>query len=138
MRPKILSLLFLLPLLSACVDDRIAYEAGNGQIFTLIREQPLFWKKEVNLYLVVSRLPDCMRRHTLGQTGTDTRFELWQYRPDTFILKFDNRMVATETRTCEGLEQLQAPPADGLGTLLGTYGQGAEKFGFIPASPVSR
>lgn len=122
--------LLLLPLLAGCVDDRTAYQAGDNQIFTIIREQPYFWKNEVNLYLVVARMPDCMRRHKIGTAKTDTRIELWQYRPDTYIVKFDDSMFATETRTCEGLEKLDQDPPGGKGTLIGTYEQGKDKFVF--------
>lgn len=135
MRPNILpllSLLTLLPLLSGCVDDRVSYETEDRLGFTLIREQPMFWKKEVNLYLVVSRMPDCMRRHALGTASEKSKVELWQYQPDTFIVKFDKGMFATETRTCEGLEKLDEDPPGGKGTLIGTYRQGKDKFTFIP------
>lgn len=130
--------LLLLPLLSGCIDDRTAFEAEGNQVFTIIREQPLFWKKEVNLYLVVSRMPDCTRRHSLGKISSESNVELWQYRPDTFVFKFDGGMVATETRTCEGLEKLDKDPPGGKGTLIGTYEQGKDKFIFNPAKPASR
>ncbi|OQA31176.1 MAG: hypothetical protein BWY57_02468 [Betaproteobacteria bacterium ADurb.Bin341] len=130
--------LLLLPLLSGCVDDRTAYEAEGNQIFTLIREQPYFWKKEASLYLVVSRMPKCMRRHSLGKISIDSSVELWQYRPDTFIVKFEDSMFATETDTCEGLEKLDKDPPGGKGTLIGTYEQGQDKFVFTPAKRSSR
>ncbi len=130
--------LLLLPLLAGCIDDRTAYEAGNNQVFTIIREQPYFWKKEVNLYLVVARMPDCMRRHSLGTVSSESSVELWQYQPDTFIFKFDGGMVATETRTCEGLEKLDRDPPGGKGTRLGTYEQGKDRFVFTPAKTSSR
>jgi hypothetical protein len=117
-------------LLGGCVDDRTAYESGADQALTLIREQPKFWDKTVELSLVVARMPGCMRRHALGTVSASTPVELWQYRPDTFILKFDGRLAAVETRTCEGLERLAQPPAGGLGTRLGTFRETGGKMAF--------
>ena len=53
------------PLLTACVNDGATYEIDNSRehVLSLIREQPYFWDSKVNLYLVVSRMPSCMRRH---------------------------------------------------------------------------
>lgn len=130
--------LLLLPLLAGCVDDRTAHETENNQVFTLIREQPYFWNEEVNLFLVVARMPDCMRRHKLGRARTDTRVELWQYRPDTFVVQFDKNLFATETNTCEGLEKLDQDPPGGKGKLIGTYEPQAGKFTFTPAQALAR
>ncbi|MGE5386366.1 MAG: hypothetical protein ACM3SV_10840 [Betaproteobacteria bacterium] len=124
----LLAVLFL----GACVNDRTAHETEANQAITLIREQPRFWDKTVELSLIIARMPDCMRRHALGNGTAKSEVELWQYRPDTFILKIDGRLVAVETRTCEGLEKLDAPPANGLGTLLGTFHEAGGDMVFDP------
>jgi hypothetical protein len=60
--------LLAVPLLTACVNDGATYEIDNTRehVLSLIREQPYFWDSKVNLYLVVSRMPACMRRHSMG------------------------------------------------------------------------
>lgn len=128
-----LSVLALLPLLAACVDDRTATEVGGNQLLTLIREQKLPWSDEVDLSIVVARMPTCQRRHDIGKGSPQTKIELWQYRPDVFILKVGDRHYVTETYSCEGLDRLKELPAEGLGQQLGTYQNKDGKFAFVAA-----
>ncbi len=112
-----------LPLLAACINDGATYEIDNTRehVLSLIREQPYFWDGKVELSLVVSRMPACMRRHSLG-TGTEkTRVEVYQVPSGAFIIKVGKRLYATETRTCESFARMDEEPADGLGTLKGTF-----------------
>jgi hypothetical protein len=111
------------PLLTACVNDAASYEIDNTREHTLslIREQPYFWDKKVNLYLIVSRMPACMRRHDMG-TGTDkTPVEVYQVPSGAFIIKVGSRMFATETQTCESFAKLDSEPVEGMGKLIGTF-----------------
>ena len=139
---RLLFVLLLLPLLSACVDDRVAYEGEGSQIITVIREQKWPWDKDIELSIVVARMPDCMRRHTIGKVSTQSKVELWQYRPDTYVLRIGDRLLATETRTCEGMEKLKEEPPGGMGTALGAFAEKNESFVFIPeavpAKPVGQ
>ncbi len=115
--------LLALPLLSACVNDGATYEIDNTRehVLSLIREQPYFWDNKVNLYLVVSRMPDCMRRHNLG-TGTPTsRVEIYRVPSGAFIVKTGKRLYATETQTCESFAKIDDEPAEGIGQLMGTF-----------------
>jgi hypothetical protein len=111
------------PLLTACVNDGATYEIDNTRehVLSLIREQPYFWDSKVNLYLVVSRMPACMRRHNLG-TGTDkTKVEVYQVPSGAFIIKVGKKMFATETQTCESLAKMDSEPAEGMGQMMGTF-----------------
>ena len=111
------------PLLSACVNDGATYEIDNTRehVLSLIREQPYFWDNKVNLYLVVSRMPACMRRHSMG-TGTPvTRVEIYQVPSGAFIIKTGKRLYATETQTCESFAKMDAEPVEGVGKLMGTF-----------------
>lgn len=135
--------LLALPLLTACVDDRVAFEIpGGNEIITLIREQPLFWEKKVDVSLVVARMPDCMRRHSVIKGDLATKIELWQYEPTTYIIKSGQRMWVTETRTCEGFAVLDAMPPNGMGTQLGTWrakeGEVLEFTALPAAKPAAR
>ena len=135
MRPIRFLPLLLLPLLAACVDDRTAYTPAEGNdAITLIREQPLFWEKKVNLSLVVARMPDCMRRHELlKDSEPTTTVELFEYEPTTYIVRIGQQMWVTETRTCEGFAPMDKPAPKGMGTLLGTWTPSAEGMAFVPA-----
>jgi len=125
--------LLLLPLLAGCVDDRVAWEGEGSQVITIVREQHYLWDKNLDLSLVVSRMPDCSRRHALGKGTAQTRIDLWQYRADTYVLQIGERMYATETRTCEGLEKLTAEPPGGMGTPLGSFFEKGGKLVFEKA-----
>jgi hypothetical protein len=111
------------PLLTACVNDGATYEIDNTRehVLSLIREQPYFWDSKVNLYLVVSRMPACMRRHEIGPGTVNTKVEIWQVPSGAFIVKAGKRMYATETQTCESFAKMDGEPPEGMGTLMGTF-----------------
>jgi hypothetical protein len=111
------------PLLTACINDGATYEIDGTRehVLSLIREQPYPWDPKVNLYLVVSRMPACLRRHNLG-TGTEkTRVEIYQVPSGAFIVKVGKRMFATETQTCESFAKMDSEPPEGMGQLMGTF-----------------
>ena len=111
------------PLLTACINDGATYEIDNTRehVLSLIREQPYPWDAKVNLYLVVSRMPACMRRHNLGAGTEKTRVEVDQGPSGAFIIKVGKRMFATETQTCESFAKMDGEPPEGMGQLMGTF-----------------
>ena len=111
------------PLLTACVNDAATYEIDGTRehVLSLIREQPYFWDATVELYLVVSRLPACLRRHSLGPATDKTRVEIYQVPSGAFVVKAGKRMFATETQTCESFAKMDNEPAEGIGQLMGTF-----------------
>lgn len=111
------------PLLTACINDGATYEIDGTRehVLSLIREQPYFWDSKVNLYLVVSRMPACMRRHNLGVGSEKTKVEIYQVPSGAFIVKSGKRMYATETQTCESFAKMDGEPAEGMGKLMGTF-----------------
>ncbi len=115
--------LLVAPLLTACVNDGATYEIDGTRehVLSLIREQPYFWDSKVNLYLVVSRMPACMRRHTIGPATDKTRVEVYQVPSGAFIIKAGKKMFATETQTCESFAKMDDEPAEGMGQLVGTF-----------------
>lgn len=115
--------LLAVPLLSACVNDGATYEIDGSRehVLSLIREQPYFWDSKVNLYLVVSRMPSCMRRHSLGSATEKTRVEVYQVPSGAFIIKAGKKLYATETQTCESFAKMDAEPVEGMGQLMGTF-----------------
>lgn len=121
--PALFALLLAIPLLNACVDDRAAMEIDGTRehYLALVREQPWFWDKKVNLYLVVSRMPACLRRHNLGAGTENTRVEIWQVPSGAFIVKAGRRMFVTESQTCVSWARLEEEPEDGMGELLGVF-----------------
>lgn len=115
--------LLAVPLLTACVNDGATYEIDNTRehVLSLIREQPYFWDSKVNLYLVVSRMPACMRRHSLGSATDKTKVEVYQVPSGAFIIKVGKKMFATETQTCESFAKMDSEPVEGMGQMMGTF-----------------
>jgi len=111
------------PLLTACVNDGATYEIDGTREHTLslIREQPYFWDSKVELYMVVARMPACMRRHSLGPGTEKTRVEVYQVPSGAFIIKAGKRLFATETQTCESFAKMDSEPVEGMGQLIGTF-----------------
>lgn len=124
-----------LPLLAACIDDSASYRIdGRDHALVLFRQQQWPWDKKVGLSVVVSRLPDCQRRHALGAASPRAVIELWQPGPGTFILRQGERLVLTETQTCEGWQRLDAEPESGLGQQLGAFQEEEGKLRFVAAA----
>jgi len=111
------------PLLTACVNDGATYEIDNTRehVLSLIREQPYFWEDQVNLFLVVSRMPACMRRHSIGSVPANTKVEIYQVPSGAFIVKAGRKMFATETQTCESFAKMDSEPPEGMGELKGVF-----------------
>lgn len=111
------------PLLTACINDGATYEIDGTRehVLSLIREQPYPWDPKVNLYLVVSRMPACLRRHSLGAGTEKTRVEVYQVPSGAFIVKVGKKMYATETQTCESFAKMDSEPPEGMGQLMGTF-----------------
>ena len=131
MRHWLLPLLFA-PLLTACVNDGASYEiSGAEHSLSLIREQPLFWDKTVKLSLAVARMPDCLRRHSIGPGTANTKVEIYRVPSGAFIVRAGKRMYATETQTCEGWAKMDGEPDDIEITLVGTFRVKNDKLIFV-------
>ncbi len=111
------------PLLTACINDGATYEIDNTRehVLSLIREQPYFWDSKVEFFLVVSRMPACMRRHSLGTGAPNTKVEVYQVPSGAYLIKIGKRMYATETQTCVNFAKVDGEPEGGMGELKGTF-----------------
>ncbi|MDX9706824.1 MAG: hypothetical protein RBT86_04500 [Azospira sp.] len=136
---KRLALLALfVPLLAACVNDGIGMVIdGPDHAISLLREQPRFWEKRMELKIVVSRLPDCQRRHNLQPAAIDPGFkvEIYTTGPDTYLLEQGKHLYLTETQTCRGFQKLTEVPPGGKGELLGVFREEKGKLVFVAAQP---
>lgn len=126
--------LLCLPLLSACINDAATYEIDNTRehVLSLIREQPYFWDNKVELYMVVSRMPACMRRHSMGLGMPTTKIEIYQVPSGAFIVKAGKRMYATETQNCVNFVKMDGEPIEGMGKLMGTFREKKGTLVFVP------
>ncbi len=132
----LLSSLLALPFLAGCTDDAASYMIdGRYHSLSLAREQPYFWESKVRYYLVVTRLPNCQRKHFVLQGNPLAKTELWEMGGGTYLIRQGTKMFVTETRTCEGFAPLLETPAEGLGTKLGVFFEKDGFFKFKPADP---
>ena len=132
---RLLLPLLALPLLSACINDGATYQVDKtGQHnLSLVREQTYFWDKKVKFYRVVARMPTCMRRHEIGALSPRTKVEVWQVPSGAYIIRAARFLYATETETCQGFAKMDEEPAEGLGTLVGTFVPKNGQPEFVPA-----
>lgn len=136
MMKRLVPLLLLLPLLSACVNDGIAMVIdGPNHAISLLRSQPRFWEKTMDLQIVVARLPDCQRRHKLQPAPVSTGFKVEVYTTgqDTYLLEQGKHLYLTETQTCRGFQKLAEVPPGGKGDLLGVFREERGKLVFVAA-----
>ncbi len=93
-------LLLLTPLLLAgCVDDSATYYIdGNQHALTVRVLQEYFWKKDVTIDLLASRMPDCQRRIPLGALPmSDVEIELFQSGENVYTLRAGEQAWRVET-----------------------------------------
>ena len=130
---KLLPLL-LLPFLAACADQRATYEIkGSAHALTLIRVTGFPWEKTAKYSIVAARMPDCMRRHPMSETGLGAKVEVYSPGNDAWILKQNASMYVVETRTCEGFAKLDKVPDSGMGALVGMFEMRKDVLVFVAA-----
>lgn len=125
--------LIALPLLGGCINDAASFQIdGKDHSLSVMREQKWPWEKRVELFVVVSRMPDCQRRHHLKSSSiSSSTVEVFSSEVDSFYLQQGGRLYFVETNTCEGFRELTEPPATGLGQKIGTFTESAGEFRFV-------
>ena len=111
-------LLLLTPLLLAgCVDDSATYYIdGNQHALTVRVLQEYFWKKDVTIDLLASRMPDCQRRIPLGALPmSDVEIELFQSGENVYTLRAGEQAWRVETAGCSELEAPEQVTGQPLG-----------------------
>ncbi|MFA9217518.1 MAG: hypothetical protein ACEQSK_10475 [Sphingomonadaceae bacterium] len=131
------SILLLPLLLSACVDDSASYYVGDnssGHALTVHRAQPHFWSKEVDVELIMSRLPECQRRVTLTTLPADeVEIELYANGDNIWTLRYGKEAWQIDTQTCT---QFNEAKGDG-GELIGVFRDENGKLAFAAAVSVA-
>ena len=95
--------------------------------------QRYFWDKTAEFTIVPTRMPDCMRRHSLGSAPKDLPVEIYAPGNGAWIVKFGDKLFVTETRNCEGFARLDAAPGGGMGPLVGTFRTRNGELAAVPA-----
>jgi hypothetical protein len=111
-------LLLLAPLLLAgCVDNSATYYIdGNQHALTVRAMQEYFWKKEVTLDLLASRMPDCQRRIPLARLPMpDVEIELFGSGENVYTLRAGEQVWRVETEGCSEMEAPEQVTGEPLG-----------------------
>ena len=136
---KSLLVLVAVPLLAACEYEGTAFLIdGKDQSITLVREQRWFWSDEVEQAVVVSRMPTCMRRHSIksGVTGS-VKMEVYEAGDALWALKQGKNWYLASTEKCE-FQIWKDAPADPPGKHVGTFVRKAGKFQFALAEAAAK
>ena len=121
-------------LLVACSDQRASVDIdGSAHALSLIRITTWPWDKTAKYSVVAARMPDCQRRHPMGEAPLEAKFEVYSPGNNAWIIKQGERMFVVETRSCEGFAPLAKAPEGGLGALLGNFAMRCDTLVFTPA-----
>src|SRR5471032_2191786 len=108
-------------LLTACVDDSASYYidgASGNHALTLHRSQAHFWNSEVDVDLILSRVPECQRRMPLAQMAADdVELELYSNGEDVWTLRAGKQLWQVDGATCTQYAEAKGE----LGELIGVY-----------------
>lgn len=131
--PLLLPILLLATLLAGCTKEPAGFmiEGGNHSL-TVERNKPYFWSDGWELDLIVTRYPECQRRHPLKKAGERVRVDLYRTPAGAFILNQNKRWYVAETQDCR-MQQFDAAPPE-PGELLGTFRVKNDSFQFVPAN----
>lgn len=108
--------------LAGCDADSASYmiNGNRDHSLSLLRDKPWPWS-DWELSMVVTRQPECMRRHRLKDAPDDAGFklEVYQSLEGGYILRQGKRWYVTETGKCQ-LQVFKEPPRE-PGTLIGSF-----------------
>lgn len=110
-------------LLAGCVNDTASYLIdGASNALTVRREQPYFWKGEVDVSLVATRLPDCQRLHALASAPKDDmKVELFNAGEGLWNVHLGDQLWQVSTQNCNDMTELQYDPKADMGQAIGTF-----------------
>jgi hypothetical protein len=137
MRPRLLSLLLCLPLLAGCENEGTAYLIqGKDESISLLREQRWFWSDKVYQSIVVSRMPDCLRRYEIRTGSTaSVKVEVFEYGDRVWALRQGRNWYLAGTQSCQ-FQRWEDPPLEPPGPQVGTFTRKDGKLVFV--SPKER
>ncbi len=130
---KLFPILLFAALLAGCTQEPAGFliEGGNHSL-TVERNKPYFWSDGWELDLIVTRYPECQRRHAMKKAGEKVRVDLYRTPTGAFILNQGKRWYVAETKDCR-MQQFEDEPPE-PGEYLGAFRVKNDVFAFVPAS----
>lgn len=110
---------------------------GSDHSLTLVRDKPFLWSNGWELAVVVSRMPDCMRRHHIKKAG-DGNFKMEVFRTEqgAWILRQGKKWYVAETEGCQLQQFEEKPPAPG--TLVGAFEDKSGQLRFVQSPDLQK
>lgn len=123
----------VLPLMAGCVNDAASMQIdGKEHSLSLVREQKWLWEKTLQLSVVVTRMPDCQRRHHLRSSPiSQASVDVFSADTETFFLKQGVRVYSVETKTCESFQELGEIPPNIKVQRFGTFKESNGQLAFF-------
>ena len=122
-------------LLAGCVNDAASYLIdGADNSLTIRREQSYFWKSDVDVSLVATRMPDCQRLHALASAAKDAmKVELFSAGENLWNVRLGEQLWQISTQNCNDMTELQYDPKADMGQAIGSFVVRDGKLVFDPA-----
>lgn len=123
--------------LSGCVYDTAVYPIeGRKHNISVSRDQNWFWQDTVNLYLIASRMPDCLESLRIEGVPRSAVIELYyppqEYVEPIHIAEVNKAYYAISTASCR-VQRFAGKPGD-LGKHVGSFRELADgRFDFVAA-----
>jgi hypothetical protein len=129
----LLPVLLLTTLLAGCKKEPAGFmiDGGNHSL-TVERNKPYFWSDGWELDLIVTRFPECQRRHPLKKAGEKMRVDLYRAPTGAFILNQGKRWYVAQTQDCRMQQFAEEPPEPG--DYLGSFRVKNDVFAFVPTA----
>ena len=129
---RLLSLLCCLPLLAGCENEGTAYLIqGKDESIALLREQRWFWSDKVTQFLVVSRMPTCLRRYEIRPgTTASVKVEVFEYGDRVWALRQGRNWYLVGTQSCQ-FQRWEEAPLEPPGALVGTFTRKDGQLAFV-------
>lgn len=133
-RLRLALLALVLPLLAGCENSATSFKIESSQhAIVLVREQPYFWDKDVNQYIVVSRLPGCQRKVAIHPDRTAlTPIDVYEAGFLLWALRQGDRWYLASTERCL-VQDWSNPSGQQPGPAVGQFRAGPDGPVFAPA-----
>lgn len=120
MRSGLMLAATVVALLAGCGQQQVGYQIdGRNHSLSVTRDQP-YPMADWEVYLVVSRFPECQRRHKLKSSAADGfKMDVYRVQPGVYILNRGKLWFVAETKECQ-MQQYKEPPPE-PGELIGTF-----------------
>jgi len=126
--------LIVVLMLAGCgKGDSASYLVGGNRdhSLSLVREKAWYWS-DWEVFLVVTRQPECMRRHAIAKSSAKAEFKVDMYDADgAYVLRTGSHWYVAETGKCQ-MQEYPAPPPE-PGSPVGTWTDSSGQLRFVAA-----